>query len=727
MVNQTAADVWRDYDTANVPASGAHKPDKREIRAWGAFMETLLAGVGPGLGYETRALAIADIAHAANTLALVYSDPTPAYNGLYQKYGVSGAGSWTRVGDLPNGIVRLTITAGTANAIIATASETPVVPGSKLYLMTIAATNTGAVALTVNGGAAVSVVSAFGLPLVEDSLLIGSQVLMAWNGTAYQLLISANVDASGILAAAVAAAAAAADSATDSAGSASTSEAHALTAGAAAARFVRLATTANHGLTGLTAIDGVTPVAADKVLVKSNTAPAENGIYVAAAGAWSRATDFNDSTEVKSGIVVHVSEGTANKNKKFVSYSPTDPVVVGTSSLTFAETSLIGDADQMAFQQAGAGTVPLPVMQVLREWHTLTMYGGGADKTAAQNAAAFVAARDVLRTGGTLTVPPGTYACDPVAWIKTDGTYTHSMIIEGTANPSGPADNHAVIYFSGTGAGKFWDFDAPAAGPASASRMTVRNLYFYASSAAFSGALVSSSTPVTDGSKITDGFTLENSVLAAVSESCTLLDIGKTIITTVIGNHFGGGGCQIKGQQGQTVAGIAQARQSTTVDVRKNTFIGCNGYPILYGGEAWGLYDNIFEGTKDGRGRAFSTNSNYPIRNMTWINNWFGDFGPGNPVGDQMILVHGIGFVFIGNYVGGAWQGSGNGWNAIFMDGVKGFQITGNTFDYCSAAISSGGAVAAPDYGFIEGNVLNTGVISGGTFGASTRIANNGI
>lgn len=54
---------------------------------------------------------------------------------------------------------------------------------------------------------------------------------------------------------------------------------------------VRLATTANHALTGLTAIDGVTPVANDRILVKDQSTASANGIYVAAAGVWSRSVD----------------------------------------------------------------------------------------------------------------------------------------------------------------------------------------------------------------------------------------------------------------------------------------------------------------------------------------------------------------------------------------------------------------------------------------------------
>src|SRR5215475_5520919 len=44
----------------------------------------------------------------------------------------------------------------------------------------------------------------------------------------------------------------------------------------------RIASTANVALTGLVAIDGVTPSAGDRVLLKNQTAGAENGIWVAA-------------------------------------------------------------------------------------------------------------------------------------------------------------------------------------------------------------------------------------------------------------------------------------------------------------------------------------------------------------------------------------------------------------------------------------------------------------
>ncbi len=61
-----------------------------------------------------------------------------------------------------------------------------------------------------------------------------------------------------------------------------------------------VATTANITLSGTQTIDGVAVVAGDRVLVKNQTAPAENGIYVVDASAWSRSADANTWAELVS-------------------------------------------------------------------------------------------------------------------------------------------------------------------------------------------------------------------------------------------------------------------------------------------------------------------------------------------------------------------------------------------------------------------------------------------
>lgn len=195
---QTAAQIWRKYDTDGVPASGAHKPSKADIVPWGTMLETML-NIGAGFAFSTLAAISADLVHPDSTFAIVYGDSTAANNGMYRKSGNSGVGSWVRVGDLPTSLLRLTVTGGTGNAIVATAPETPTLPGAKLYLLTPDLDNSGAVTIAVNGASAVAIKSALGSSMVTGSLIAGSPVLMCWSTDHYQLLVSVPVDASGVL------------------------------------------------------------------------------------------------------------------------------------------------------------------------------------------------------------------------------------------------------------------------------------------------------------------------------------------------------------------------------------------------------------------------------------------------------------------------------------------------------------------------------------------------
>jgi hypothetical protein len=93
---------------------------------------------------------------------------------------------------------------------------------------------------------------------------------------------------------------------------------------------VKAASTANIAtLSGPQTIDGVALVAGDRVLVKNQSTPATNGIYVVAAGAWTRSLDMDNWAEVP-GAYVFVEEGTTNKDSGFVCSSD----VTGTLNTT---------------------------------------------------------------------------------------------------------------------------------------------------------------------------------------------------------------------------------------------------------------------------------------------------------------------------------------------------------------------------------------------------------
>ena len=98
---------------------------------------------------------------------------------------------------------------------------------------------------------------------------------------------------------------------------------------------VVVATTANITLSGIQTIDGVAVVTGNRVLVKSQTTGSQNGIYVVAAGSWSRASDAV-APNVSTNNVVLVEQGTVNAGKLF-RLSTIGSIVVGTTVQTWTD------------------------------------------------------------------------------------------------------------------------------------------------------------------------------------------------------------------------------------------------------------------------------------------------------------------------------------------------------------------------------------------------------
>ena len=99
---------------------------------------------------------------------------------------------------------------------------------------------------------------------------------------------------------------------------------------------VLVATTANIALAGLQVIDGVSVPAGARVLVKNQTVAKDNGIWIAAAPFWTRATDADTNAEVTSALVVSVEQGATLADSRW--QLVTDGVIVlGTTVLTFQD------------------------------------------------------------------------------------------------------------------------------------------------------------------------------------------------------------------------------------------------------------------------------------------------------------------------------------------------------------------------------------------------------
>jgi len=80
---------------------------------------------------------------------------------------------------------------------------------------------------------------------------------------------------------------------------------------------VKAATTADITLSGTQTIDGIALSIDDRVLVKSQTAPAENGLYLVKSGAWVRTTDANSWEELVSAFTF-VEQGTLNGDNGYI-------------------------------------------------------------------------------------------------------------------------------------------------------------------------------------------------------------------------------------------------------------------------------------------------------------------------------------------------------------------------------------------------------------------------
>jgi hypothetical protein len=96
------------------------------------------------------------------------------------------------------------------------------------------------------------------------------------------------------------------------------------------------ATTVDITLSGAQTIDGVAVVAGNRVLVRAQTLPADNGIYLVAAGAWTRTLDADTPAELD-GAAVFVQQGTLYSDSGWTQTATI--VTVGTTAQAWSQFS----------------------------------------------------------------------------------------------------------------------------------------------------------------------------------------------------------------------------------------------------------------------------------------------------------------------------------------------------------------------------------------------------
>jgi hypothetical protein len=105
-------------------------------------------------------------------------------------------------------------------------------------------------------------------------------------------------------------------------------------------RYCEVATTSNITLANIQTIDGVTLAVGDRVLVRLQTDPTQNGIYTVRAGtSWLRANELNSSADYNDNFLVYVKGGNNSTQTLWLATWTPDGVettfTLGTSNLYF--------------------------------------------------------------------------------------------------------------------------------------------------------------------------------------------------------------------------------------------------------------------------------------------------------------------------------------------------------------------------------------------------------
>lgn len=204
-------------------------------------------------------------------------------------------------------------------------------------------------------------------------------------------------------------------------------------------------------------VDGVALATGDRILLKNQTAGAENGLYVvAASGAPARSSDANSNAEVTGGLAVLVQEGTVNADTAFT-LTNNGAIVLDTTALVFAQFSSSGATSAHAGSHATAGTDPVSPASIGAA--AATHVHAAADTTSGIFAIGRLASgtpdgTKFVRDDGTLVAPTGIGLANPM-------TAAEDIIFGGAAGAAtrkAKGNNGQFLGINGSGALAYLDY-----------------------------------------------------------------------------------------------------------------------------------------------------------------------------------------------------------------------------------------------------------------------------
>lgn len=99
---------------------------------------------------------------------------------------------------------------------------------------------------------------------------------------------------------------------------------------------VRALAAANVALTGTQTVDGISLGVGDRILLTAQTTTTQNGVYVVASGAWSRAADADATGEITPGAFWFVEEGTTYGKTQW-RCNNTGAITIGSTAITIVQ------------------------------------------------------------------------------------------------------------------------------------------------------------------------------------------------------------------------------------------------------------------------------------------------------------------------------------------------------------------------------------------------------